>query len=159
MKVKATYGIIAILLALALCIKNLWVDGDSNASEREEAPVAPEVTPGPKPASPSVIGDREVDVGQDASALKAGAIPNQRILTFKDREAMEQFRPYLLMMRARALAGQAVSDGEAKAALLARQAARSRHQVLAAFLGVALFRSHHPQHNPCRSGRAGQDMT
>jgi len=37
----------------------------------------------------------------------------------EDREAMEQFRPYLLMMRARALAGQAVSDGEAKAALLA----------------------------------------
>ncbi|MFG0275521.1 MAG: UvrB/UvrC motif-containing protein [Phycisphaerales bacterium] len=37
----------------------------------------------------------------------------------EDREALEQFRPYLLMMRARALAGQAVSDGEAKAALLA----------------------------------------
>lgn len=37
----------------------------------------------------------------------------------EDRTLLEQFRPYLLMMRARALAGQAVADGEAKAALLA----------------------------------------
>lgn len=36
-----------------------------------------------------------------------------------DREMLEQFRPYLLMMRARALAGQAVADHEPKAALLA----------------------------------------
>jgi hypothetical protein len=37
----------------------------------------------------------------------------------EDREALEQFRPYLLTMRARALASQAVRDDEPKAAMLA----------------------------------------
>ena len=36
-----------------------------------------------------------------------------------DRMVMEQFRPYLLMMRARALASQAIDENEPKAALLA----------------------------------------
>lgn len=35
----------------------------------------------------------------------------------EDRTVLEQFRPYITMMRARALASQMVSDGEAKAAL------------------------------------------
>jgi len=39
--------------------------------------------------------------------------------TREDREAMEPFRPYILMMRTRALAAQAVKEGEPKAALLA----------------------------------------
>ncbi len=34
-----------------------------------------------------------------------------------DREVLEQFRPYLTMMRTRAVASQAIADGEAKAAL------------------------------------------
>ncbi|MEZ6241756.1 MAG: UvrB/UvrC motif-containing protein [Phycisphaerales bacterium] len=34
-----------------------------------------------------------------------------------DREALEQFRPYILMMRARALASQAIKDSEPKAAI------------------------------------------
>ncbi len=37
----------------------------------------------------------------------------------EDREVLEQFRPYILMMRARARASQAVKDREPKAALLA----------------------------------------
>ncbi len=36
-----------------------------------------------------------------------------------DRRALEQFRPYILMMRARALASQALKDSESKAAILA----------------------------------------
>lgn len=36
-----------------------------------------------------------------------------------DRAAMERFRPFVLFMRARAIAGQAVKDGEPKAAALA----------------------------------------
>ena len=36
-----------------------------------------------------------------------------------DRKALEQFRPYILMMRARALASQALKDSEPKAAVLA----------------------------------------
>ena len=52
---------------------------------------------------------------------------NLRVLEFcrhfaatrEDRDAMEPFRPYILMMRTRALAAQAVKEGEPKAALLA----------------------------------------
>ncbi|MFI4897149.1 MAG: UvrB/UvrC motif-containing protein [Phycisphaerales bacterium JB059] len=36
-----------------------------------------------------------------------------------DRKALEQFRPYILMMRARALASQALKDSEPKAAVVA----------------------------------------
>ncbi|MFN0132907.1 MAG: UvrB/UvrC motif-containing protein [Phycisphaerales bacterium] len=39
--------------------------------------------------------------------------------TEADREALEQFRPYITMMRARALASQALQDNEPKAAILA----------------------------------------
>jgi hypothetical protein len=39
-----------------------------------------------------------------------------------DRVALEQFRPYILMMRARALASHALQNEEAKAALLALDA-------------------------------------
>jgi hypothetical protein len=52
---------------------------------------------------------------------------NLRLMTFcrehaardEDREALEQFRPYVIMMRTRALSGAAVEAGEPKAALLA----------------------------------------
>ncbi len=37
--------------------------------------------------------------------------------TEQDREALEQFRPYIMMMRARAMASQAIKDNEPKAAL------------------------------------------
>ncbi|HYE01664.1 MAG TPA: UvrB/UvrC motif-containing protein [Phycisphaerales bacterium] len=39
--------------------------------------------------------------------------------TEADRSILEQFRPYITMMRAKALASQAIKDGETKAALLA----------------------------------------
>jgi hypothetical protein len=39
--------------------------------------------------------------------------------TDEDRAALEQYRPYVLMVRTRALASQAVKDGESKAALFA----------------------------------------
>lgn len=52
---------------------------------------------------------------------------NLRLLDFiaahahrdEDRDALDQFRPYLLMMRTRAMASQAVKDNEPKAAILA----------------------------------------
>jgi hypothetical protein len=37
--------------------------------------------------------------------------------TEQDRQALEQFRPYITMMRARAMASQAIKDNEPKAAL------------------------------------------
>ena len=43
----------------------------------------------------------------------------QHAETEDDRAALDQFRPYILMMRARAMAGQAVAEREPKAALLA----------------------------------------
>src|SRR6185436_6381736 len=52
---------------------------------------------------------------------------NLRVLDFcakhaeteADRQALEQFRPYITMMRARALASQAIKDNEPKVAILA----------------------------------------
>jgi len=41
----------------------------------------------------------------------------QHAQTEQDREALEQFRPYIMMMRARAMASQAIKDNEPKAAL------------------------------------------
>lgn len=37
--------------------------------------------------------------------------------TEQDRQALEQFRPYIMMVRSRAIAGQAIKDNEPKAAL------------------------------------------
>ncbi|MCH7790821.1 MAG: hypothetical protein IID31_00870 [Planctomycetes bacterium] len=44
---------------------------------------------------------------------------SERAESDSDRERFERFRPYLTMMRARALAGQAMRDEEPKAAMLA----------------------------------------
>ena len=44
---------------------------------------------------------------------------SERAESDTDRERFERFRPYLTMMRARALAGQAMRDEEPKAAMLA----------------------------------------
>ncbi len=41
----------------------------------------------------------------------------QHAQTEQDRDALEQFRPYIMMMRARAMASQAIKDNEPKAAL------------------------------------------
>jgi len=64
---------------------------------------------------------------EDYDAVLRDTSRNQRVLEFcsahavedDDREALEQFRPYVTMMRARALASQCLRDGEGKAALIA----------------------------------------
>jgi hypothetical protein len=66
-----------------------------------------------------VLEDFDGVVRDTSRNLRALDLCSEHAESDEDREALEQFRPYLLMMRARALAGQAVSDGEAKAALLA----------------------------------------
>ncbi|MDX1680864.1 MAG: S8 family serine peptidase [Akkermansiaceae bacterium] len=91
MKIKVTYGIIAILLALVLCIKNLWFDEDPSEAKSEEMRVSRQPALKPSPASSTARRDWDLDTKQDVSAILKGAIPNQRILTFKDREAMEQY--------------------------------------------------------------------
>lgn len=64
---------------------------------------------------------------EDFEAVVRDTTRNLRVLdlcaahaeTEADREALEQFRPYITMMRARALASQALKDSEPKAAILA----------------------------------------
>ncbi|MBC7770938.1 MAG: UvrB/UvrC motif-containing protein [Pyrinomonadaceae bacterium] len=64
---------------------------------------------------------------EDYEAVVRDTTRNMRVLelcgkfaeTEADRSVLEQFRPYIMMMRARALASQALKDNEPKAAILA----------------------------------------
>lgn len=64
---------------------------------------------------------------EDFDGVVRDTTRNLRLLDFckkhaaseEDREALEQFRPFIMMTRARALASQAMKDNEPKAALLA----------------------------------------
>jgi hypothetical protein len=64
---------------------------------------------------------------EDYEGVVRDTTRNLRLLDFckahasteEDREALEQFRPFIMMTRARALASQAMKDHEPKAALLA----------------------------------------
>ncbi len=66
-----------------------------------------------------VLEDYEGVVRDTTRNLRVLDICAAHAASEQDRAVMEQFRPYLLMMRARALASQAIDDDEPKAALLA----------------------------------------
>lgn len=66
-----------------------------------------------------VLGDYSGVVRDTTRNLRLLDLCKEYAETEEDREILEPFRPYITMMRARAIAGQAVTDDEPKAALLA----------------------------------------
>jgi hypothetical protein len=66
-----------------------------------------------------VLEDYEGVVRDTTRNLRVLDLCAQHAETEADRAALEQFRPYITMMRARALASQALKDNEPKAALVA----------------------------------------
>ena len=64
-----------------------------------------------------VLGDFDGVIRDTSRNLRVLDICRQHAESDEDRAVLEQFRPYITMMRARAVASQMVSDGEAKAAL------------------------------------------
>jgi hypothetical protein len=66
-----------------------------------------------------VLEDYEGVVRDTTRNLRVLDLCAQHAETEADRAALEQFRPYITMMRARAMASQALKDNEPKAALLA----------------------------------------
>lgn len=66
-----------------------------------------------------VLEDYEGVVRDTTRNLRALNLCAAHAATEQDRTVLEQFRPYLLMMRSRALASAALEDNEPKAALLA----------------------------------------
>lgn len=66
-----------------------------------------------------VLDDYEGVVRDTTRNLRLLDFVKKYASTEEDREALEQFRPFIMMTRARALASQAMKDNEPKAALLA----------------------------------------
>jgi hypothetical protein len=64
-----------------------------------------------------VLEDFEGVIRDTSRNLRVIDLCAQHAETEGDRNAMEQFRPYITMMRARAMASQALKDNEPKAAL------------------------------------------
>ena len=64
-----------------------------------------------------VLEDFEGVIRDTSRNLRVLDLCSQHAETEGDRTAMEQFRPYITMMRARAMASQALKDNEPKAAL------------------------------------------
>lgn len=64
-----------------------------------------------------VLGDYQGVLRDTTRNLRVLALCRDYAENDDDREVLEQFRPYLTMMRTRAIASQAIADGEAKAAL------------------------------------------
>lgn len=64
-----------------------------------------------------VLGDYQGVLRDTTRNLRVLALCRDYAENDDDREVLEQFRPYLTMMRTRAVASQAIADGEAKAAL------------------------------------------
>lgn len=64
-----------------------------------------------------VLEDFEGVIRDTSRNLRVIDLCSQHAETEGDRTAMEQFRPYITMMRARAMASQALKDNEPKAAL------------------------------------------
>lgn len=73
-----------------------------------------------------VLEDLEGVLRDTARNLRAVDFIERHAERDEDREAVVQFRPYLMMMRARALAGLAVREREPKAAILALDDAIAR---------------------------------
>ncbi len=66
-----------------------------------------------------VLGDYQGVLRDTTRNLRVLDLCQQYAEAEDDREVLEQFRPYLTMMRTRAVASQAIGDGEPKAALWA----------------------------------------
>ncbi|MBL0927979.1 MAG: UvrB/UvrC motif-containing protein [Phycisphaerales bacterium] len=66
-----------------------------------------------------VLGDYQGVIRDTSRNLRALDLCRNHAADEDDREALEQFRPYILMMRHRAVALQAIADNEPKAALWA----------------------------------------
>ena len=66
-----------------------------------------------------VLEEFDLVVRDTSRNLRLMDFCNTYAATDEDREALEAFKPYVLMMRARALSSAAVEDDEAKAAILA----------------------------------------
>lgn len=66
-----------------------------------------------------VLGDYQGVLRDTTRNLRVLALCRDHAENEDDREVLEQFRPYLTMMRTRAVASQAIADGEPKAALWA----------------------------------------
>jgi hypothetical protein len=64
-----------------------------------------------------VLGDYQGVLRDTTRNLRVLALCRDHAENEDDREVLEQFRPYLTMMRTRAVASQAIADGEPKAAL------------------------------------------
>lgn len=90
------------------------LDGDACRALRDEA-----VQYYHRYISLLVLEDYDGVVRDTTRNLRVLDLCNRCAAGEQDREVMEQFRPYLLMMRARATASQAIDDNEPKAALLA----------------------------------------
>lgn len=66
-----------------------------------------------------ILEDFEGVVRDTTRNLRVLDLCAQHAVSEDDRATLEQFRPYIMMMRARALASQALRDNEAKAAVVA----------------------------------------
>eukprot|EP00913_Durusdinium_trenchii_P006386 g5998.t1 len=66
-----------------------------------------------------VLEDYDGVIRDTTRNLRALDLSRDGAIEESDRRSLEQFRPYILMMRARALASQALKDSEPKAAVLA----------------------------------------
>ncbi len=66
-----------------------------------------------------VLEDYDGVIRDTTRNLRALDLCREGAIEEGDRQSLEQFRPYILMMRARALASQALKDSEPKAAVLA----------------------------------------
>jgi hypothetical protein len=73
-----------------------------------------------------VLEDLEGVLRDTSRNLRALEFMERHARSEEDRETLSQFRPYLLMMRARALAGLAIRDREPRAAILAIDEALDR---------------------------------
>ncbi|MEL7472170.1 MAG: UvrB/UvrC motif-containing protein [Planctomycetota bacterium] len=66
-----------------------------------------------------VLEEFDAVVRDTTRNLRVLDLCNKHAANESDRNALEQFRPYIMMMRSRALASQALSDSEPKAAIAA----------------------------------------
>lgn len=73
-----------------------------------------------------VLEDLEGVLRDTSRNLRALEFMERHAESEEDRESLAQFRPYLMMMRARALAGLAIRDREPKAAIIAIDEAINR---------------------------------
>lgn len=86
------YLLVVFMGVLAYFLTNLAIPEGKNISRSDDALPRHNTTYPQRVTPQKHKSDERVDVSHiDAEALNSGAIPNQRILTFKDRAALERF--------------------------------------------------------------------